>query len=479
MHDKYQSPLTSRYASKEMAYNFSEDKRYSTWRTLWLNLAIAEKQLGLTDISDEAIEQMKANIFNIDYKVAAEEEKKRRHDVMAHVHAFGLVAPAAAPIIHLGATSCYVTDNGDLIIIRDAYDLVIKKLTVVIDLLSKFAHEYRAMPTLGFTHFQPAQLVTVGKRATLWIQELLWDLRNFERARDDLKMRGVKGTTGTQASFMALFNGDHDKVEQLDQLVTELSGFKEAYPVCGQTYSRKIDIDVLHPLSGFGATAHKIATDIRLLANLKEVEEPFEKDQIGSSAMAYKRNPMRSERVCSLSRHLMILVNDALQTSAVQWFERTLDDSANRRISLPEAFLTTDIILTTLQNICEGMVVYPKVIERRILQELPFMATENVIMAMVKKGGDRQECHEEIRVLSHQAAHVVKMEGGENDLIDRIKKTKYFEPIWDELPQLLDPSTFIGRAPEQVDSFLEKHVKPALAPYADSLKNKSKAELSV
>ncbi|KAI8094943.1 adenylosuccinate lyase [Gilbertella persicaria] len=479
MHDKYQSPLTSRYASKEMAYNFSEDKRYSTWRKLWLNLAIAEKQLGLTDITDEAIEQMKANLYNIDYKVAAEEEKKRRHDVMAHVHTFGLVAPAAAPIIHLGATSCYVTDNGDLIIIRDAYDLVIKKLAHVIDILSQFAQEYRALPTLGFTHFQPAQLVTVGKRATLWIQELLWDLRNFERARDDLKMRGVKGTTGTQASFMALFNGDHDKVEQLDQLVTELSDFKEAYPVCGQTYSRKIDIDVLHPLSGFGATAHKIATDIRLLANLKEIEEPFEKDQIGSSAMAYKRNPMRSERVCSLSRHLMILVNDALQTSAVQWFERTLDDSANRRISLPEAFLTTDIILTTLQNICEGMVVYPKVIERRILQELPFMATENVIMAMVKKGGDRQECHEEIRVLSHQAAHVVKMEGGENDLIERIKHTKYFEPIWQDLPQLLDPSTFIGRAPEQVDSFIEKHVKPALAPYAEALKETSKAELSV
>ncbi|EIE85944.1 adenylosuccinate lyase [Rhizopus delemar RA 99-880] len=478
-HDKYQSPLVSRYASKEMAYNFSEDKRYSTWRKLWLNLAIAEKQLGLTDITDEAIEQMKANLYNIDYKVAAEEEKKRRHDVMAHVHTFGLVAPAAAPIIHLGATSCYVTDNGDLIILRDAYDLVINKLAHVINKLSQFAEQYRDLPTLGFTHFQPAQLVTVGKRATLWIQELLWDLRNFERARDDLKLRGVKGTTGTQASFMALFNGDHDKVEALDQLVTELSGFKEAYPVCGQTYSRKIDIDVLHPLSGFGATAHKIATDIRLLANLKEIEEPFEKDQIGSSAMAYKRNPMRSERVCSLSRHLMLLINDALQTSAVQWFERTLDDSANRRISLPEAFLTTDIILTTLQNICEGMVVYPKVIERRILQELPFMATENIIMAMVKKGGDRQECHEEIRVLSHQAGHVVKMEGGENDLIERIKKTKYFEPIWNELPRLLDPSTFIGRAPQQVDSFLAKHVKPALAPYQDILKQESKAELSV
>ncbi|KAI7876090.1 adenylosuccinate lyase [Lichtheimia hyalospora FSU 10163] len=478
-HDKYQSPLTSRYASKEMAYNFSEDKRYSTWRKLWLNLAIAEQRLGLTDITDKAIEEMRANIDNIDYEVAAAEEKKRRHDVMAHVHAFGQVAPAAAGIIHLGATSCYVTDNGDLIILRDAYDIVIRKLVHVIDILSQFAKAYRDLPTLGFTHFQPAQLVTVGKRATLWIQELLWDLRNFERARDDLKLRGVKGTTGTQASFMALFNGDHDKIEQLDQLVTELSGFKEAYPVCGQTYSRKIDIDVLHPLAGFGATAHKMATDIRLLANLKEIEEPFEKDQIGSSAMAYKRNPMRSERACSLSRHLMVLVNDALQTSAVQWLERTLDDSAIRRISLPEAFLTTDILLTLLQNICEGMVVYPKVIERRINQELPFMATENIIMAMVKKGGDRQECHEQIRVLSHEAAHVVKMEGGENDLIERVKKTEYFKPIWDELPKLLDPSTFIGRAPEQVDNFITKHVEPALAPYSDVLKERTKAELSV
>ncbi|CAM0135053.1 adenylosuccinase ade13 [Umbelopsis sp. WA50703] len=478
-HSKYQSPLTSRYASEEMAHNFSEDKRYTTWRKLWLNLAIAEKELGLTDITEAAIEEMKANLDNIDYGVAAAEEKKRRHDVMAHVHTFGLVAPSAAGIIHLGATSCYVTDNGDLMIIRDGYDILLNKLARVIDILSKFAAQYRDMPTLGFTHFQPAQLVTVGKRATLWIQELLWDLRNFERARNDLKFRGVKGTTGTQASFMALFNGDHDKIEQLDQRVTELSGFTDPYPVCGQTYSRKIDIDVLQPLSGFGATVHKIATDIRLLANLKEIEEPFEKDQIGSSAMAYKRNPMRCERACSLSRHLMTLANNALQTSAVQWFERTLDDSANRRISIPEAFLCTDILLTLLQNIFEGMVVYPKVIESRINQELPFMATENIIMAMVKKGGDRQVCHEEIRVLSHQAARVVKQEGGQNDLIERVRNTEYFKPIWDELDALLDPSTFIGRAPQQVDSFLEKHVKPALSPYSDSLKTYAKAELSV
>ncbi|RUS12886.1 adenylosuccinate lyase, partial [Jimgerdemannia flammicorona] len=322
---------------------------------------------------------------------------------------------------------------------RDGLDILLTKLARVIDILSSFAAEYRALPTLGFTHFQPAQLVTVGKRATLWIQELLWDLRNLERARNDLQFRGVKGTTGTQASFMALFDGDHGKrkgygpiIEQLDTLVTALSGFTSVLPVTGQTYSRKIDIDVLSPLSSFGASAHKIATDIRLLANLKEIEEPFEKDQIGSSAMAYKRNPMRCERVCSLSRHLMVLVNDALQTSAVQWLERTLDDSAIRRISIPEAFLTTDILLTLLQNIFEGMVVYPRVIGRRIAQELPFMATENIIMAMVKRGGDRQECHEEIRVLSHQAAHVVKHEGGENDLIERVKKTEYFKPIWAE-----------------------------------------------
>ncbi|RUS22214.1 adenylosuccinate lyase [Endogone sp. FLAS-F59071] len=479
VHDRYQSPLASRYASPEMAQNFSENKRYSTWRKLWLNLATAEKQLDLNDITDEAIQQMSDHLYDIDYELAAAEEKRRRHDVMAHVHTFGQVAPAAAPIIHLGATSCYVTDNGDLIIMRDGLDILLSKLARVINILSNFASEHRALPTLGFTHFQPAQLVTVGKRATLWIQELLWDLRNLERARNDLQFRGVKGTTGTQASFMALFNGNHDKVEELDQLVATLSNFTAVLPVTGQTYSRKIDIDVLSPLSSFGATAHKIATDIRLLANLKEIEEPFEKDQIGSSAMAYKRNPMRCERVCSLSRHLMVLVNDALQTSAVQWLERTLDDSAIRRISIPEAFLTADILLTLLQNIFEGLVVYPSVIARHIAQELPFMATENIIMAMVRHGGDRQVCHEEIRVLSHQAARVVKEEGGENDLIERVRRTEYFKPIWGELDTLLDPSTFIGRAPEQVDSFLVKHVKPALVSYADQLHTYQKAELSV
>ncbi|KZT38709.1 adenylosuccinate lyase [Sistotremastrum suecicum HHB10207 ss-3] len=478
--DVYQSPLASRYASKEMAHLFSYSMRSHTWRRLWLNLAIAEKELGLP-ISDEAIEEMKANLYLDDdqFALAAKEEKKRRHDVMAHVHTFGHVAPKAAGIIHLGATSCYVTDNADLIFLREGLRLLLEKLAVVISRLSAFAAQHRDLPTLGFTHFQPAQPTTVGKRATLWIQELLWDLRNMARAKEDIGFRGVKGTTGTQASFLALFDGDHDKVEALDKRVTELLGFKYAYPVTSQTYSRKIDIDVLAPLASFGATAHKIATDIRLLANLKEIEEPFEKDQIGSSAMAYKRNPMRSERVCSLSRHLMVLHQNALMTSSVQWFERTLDDSANRRVTLPEAFLTADIVLTTLQNITEGLVVYPKVIARRLSQELPFMATENVIMAIVKAGGDRQEAHEKIRVYSHQAGRVVKEEGGENDLFDRIRNDSYFAPILPQLDKLLDPTTFVGRAPEQVDGFLKEWVEPALAPWKDALAKSKAVELNV
>ncbi|KAH9477212.1 Phosphoribosylglycinamide formyltransferase [Psilocybe cubensis] len=480
--ETYQTPLSSRYASKEMANLFSPAKRFYTWRTLWLNLAIAEKQLGLP-ISDEAIEQMKANLDLTpeQFEIAAAEEKKRRHDVMAHVHTFGQVAPAAAGIIHLGATSCYVTDNADLIFLREGLGYLIRGLAVLISRLSAFAAQYRDLPTLGFTHFQPAQLTTVGKRATLWIQELLWDLRNLKRVRDDIGFRGVKGTTGTQASFLALFDGDHQKVEELDELVTKLSGFEYAYPVTSQTYSRKIDADVLAPLASLGATAHKIATDIRLLANLKEIEEPFESTQIGSSAMAYKRNPMRSERVCSLSRHLMVLHQNALMTSSVQWFERTLDDSANRRITLPEAFLTADIVLSTLQNVSEGLVVYPKVIARRISQELPFMATENVIMALVKKGGDRQEAHEKIRVLSHEAGHQVKQLGLENDLIERIRADPYFDPIKDDLDSLLDPSSFIGRAPQQVDSFLEKWVKPALEDpeIKAAISNSKKVDLNV
>lgn len=466
-YDKYSTPLSSRYASEEMSKIFSLRNRFSTWRKLWLNLAIAEKEVGLSVITDEAIEQMKQHLEITDKEIqdAAVEEAKVRHDVMAHVHVFGETCPLAAGIIHLGATSCFVTDNADLIFLRDAYDVLIPKLVNVIDRLSKFALEYKDLPVLGWTHFQPAQLTTVGKRATLWLQELLWDLRNMVRARNDIGLRGVKGTTGTQASFLSLFHGDHDKVEELDKRVVELLGFDIVYPVTGQTYSRKIDIDVLSPLASFGATAHKFATDIRLLANLKEIEEPFEKSQIGSSAMAYKRNPMRCERVCSLARHLGGLFNDAVQTASVQWFERTLDDSAIRRISLPSAFLTVDILLSTMLNITSGLVVYPKVIERRINSELPFMATENIIMAMVEKGGSRQDCHEEIRVLSHQASAVVKQEGGDNDLIERIKSTKYFKPIWNDLDTLLDPKTFVGRAPQQTEKFVKNDVANALKPF--------------
>ncbi|KIY48552.1 Adenylosuccinate lyase [Fistulina hepatica ATCC 64428] len=481
-YNTYQTPLSTRYASKEMAHLFSPAKRFRTWRELWLSLAIAEKQLGLP-ISDEAIDQMKQNLDLTpeQFDIAAKEEKKRRHDVMAHVHTFGTVAPAAAGIIHLGATSCYVTDNADLIFLRVGLTYLIRSLAVLISRLSAFAAQYRDLPALGFTHFQPAQLTTVGKRATVWIQDLLWDLRNIQRARDDLGFRGVKGTTGTQASFLALFDGDHEKVEKLDELVTKLSGFEYAYPVTSQTYSRKIDIDVLGPLASLGATAHKIGTDIRLLANMKEIEEPFESTQIGSSAMAYKRNPMRCERVCSLSRHLMLLHQNALMTASVQWFERTLDDSANRRITLPEAFLTADIVLFTLRNVSEGLVVYPQVIAHRIAQELPFMATENVIMAMVKHGGDRQIAHERIRVLSQEAAYQVKQRGLENDLIERIRRDPYFDPIKGELESLLDPASFIGRAPEQVDTFLKKWVEPALAgeEARDAIQESQNVELNV
>ncbi|EGV65091.1 adenylosuccinase ade13 [Yamadazyma tenuis] len=479
-YDKYATPLSSRYASDEMSSVFSLRNRFSTWRKLWYNLAIAEQQVGLKVITDEAIEQMKNHLEITDEEIdrATKEEAIVRHDVMAHVHVFGEVCPKAAGIIHLGATSCFVTDNADLIFLRDAYDILIPKLVNVIDRLSQFALEHKDLPVLGWTHFQPAQLTTVGKRACLWIQELLWDLRNMERARNDLGLRGVKGTTGTQASFLSLFHGDHDKVELLDETVVKLLGFEHVYPVTGQTYSRKIDIDVLSPLASFAATAHKFATDIRLLANLKEVEEPFEKSQIGSSAMAYKRNPMRCERVCSLARHLGSLMNDAVQTASVQWFERTLDDSAIRRISLPSAFLTADILLSTMNNITSGLVVYPKVIERRINSELPFMATENIIMAMVEKGGSRQDCHEEIRVLSHQASAVVKQQGGDNDLIERVKNTKYFEPIWNDLGKLLDPSTFVGRAPQQTEKFIKNDVAQALAPYGHVI-NRAPVHLSV
>lgn len=461
--DSYATPLSSRYASKEMSSLFSLRTRFSTWRELWYNLAIAEKELGISAVTDEAISQMKEHLTITDEEIedAAKEEAIVRHDVMAHVHTFGKTCPAAAGIIHLGATSCFVTDNADLIFLRNGLDILIPKIVNVIDRLSKFAMKYKDMPVLGWTHFQPAQLTTVGKRATLWIQELLWDLRNLRRARDDIGLRGVKGTTGTQGSFLSLFEGDHDKVEHLDERVVELLGFDYAYPCTGQTYSRKIDVDVLSSLASLGTSAHKFGTDVRLLANLKEVEEPFESKQIGSSAMAYKRNPMRSERVCSLARHLSSCYQDAFNTATVQWFERTLDDSACRRIHIPEAFLTADIVLSTLLNITSGLVVYPRVIERRINSELPFMATENIIMAMVQRGGDRQECHEKIRVLSHEAAKVVKEEGGDNDLIERVKKDEYFKPILDDLPSLLDPKTFVGRAPQQTEKFVNVTVANA------------------
>uniref|UniRef100_A0A8C5FVI0 Adenylosuccinate lyase n=1 Tax=Gadus morhua TaxID=8049 RepID=A0A8C5FVI0_GADMO len=459
---KYRSPLVSRYASKEMAYNFSDRKKFTTWRKLWIYLAKAEKALGLP-ISEAQVVEMEGHAEDIDFAMAADEERKLRHDVMAHVHTFAHCCPAAAPIIHLGATSCYVGDN---------------TLARVLDRLANFAEKYADLPTLGYTHYQPAQLTTVGKRACLWLQDLAMDMRNLQRARDDLRFRGVKGTTGTQASFLQLFQGDHDKVEDLDRMVTEMAGFKKSYLVTGQTYSRKVDIDSLSSLASLGATIHKICTDIRLLANLKEIEEPFEKEQIGSSAMPYKRNPMRAERCCSLARHLMALLSNPMQTASVQWLERTLDDSANRsRISLPESFLTADIILSTLQNVTEGLVVYPKVIERHIRHELPFMATENIIMAMVKAGGNRQDCHEKIRVLSQQAAAVVKQEGGDNDLLTRVQADPYFSPILSHLDTILDPKTFIGRAPQQVARFLSEEVRPMLEPYKTKMDVKIELEL--
>uniref|UniRef100_A0A672YC39 Adenylosuccinate lyase n=1 Tax=Sphaeramia orbicularis TaxID=375764 RepID=A0A672YC39_9TELE len=465
---KYRSPLVSRYASKEMAYNFSDRKKFTTWRKLWIYLAKAEKALGLP-ITDVQVQEMESHAENIDFAMAAEEERKLRHDVMAHVHTFAHCCPNAAPIIHLGATSCYVGDNTDLIMLRDGFDILLPKVR-----LSCFCFH---ILFLSPPHFRPAQLTTVGKRTCLWLQDLAMDMRNLQRARDDLRFRGVKGTTGTQASFLQLFQGDHDKVEELDRMVTEMAGFKKAYLVTGQTYSRKVDIDSLSTLASLGATVHKICTDIRLLANLKEIEEPFEKEQIGSSAMPYKRNPMRAERCCSLARHLLALMSDPLQTASVQWLERTLDDSANRRISLPESFLTADIILSTLQNITEGLVVYPKVIERHIRHELPFMATENIIMAMVKAGGNRQDCHEKIRVLSQEAAAVVKQEGGDNDLLARVKADAYFAPILGQLDALLEPKTFIGRAPQQVARFLSEEVRPLLEPYKAKMDVKIELEL--
>ena len=461
--DVYESPLNSRYASREMQFIFSPDKKFRTWRLLWIALAEAEKELGL-DITDEQIADLKAHKEDIDYEDAAAEEKIRRHDVMAHVHSYGkqVAGSGADRIIHLGATSCYVGDNTDIIIMRDALTLIRKRLVVLISKLAKFADEYKSMPTLGFTHFQPAQLVTVGKRATLWLQDLVFDLETVESAIASLKLLGCKGTTGTQASFLDLFDGDHAKCVELDKKICAKMGFESSYYVSGQTYSRKIDFTVLSALAAIAQSAHKFSNDIRLLQHLKEIEEPFEKNQIGSSAMAYKRNPMRSERIASLSRYVIADVLNPAMTSSEQWFERTLDDSANKRISVPEAFLAVDAILGIYTNVASGLVVYPKMIEKHILDELPFMMTENIMMEVTKKGGNRQELHEEIRQLSMQAGSVVKNEGKPNDLLERIANDPKFGMTMDELLKLKDPSLYIGRCPEQVDAFLNECVNPLL-----------------
>lgn len=477
-YEGYKSPLSTRYASKEMQYLFSDQHKFSTWRQLWIWLAEAEKTLGL-DITDEQLTEMKSHVKDIDFEAAAAEERLTRHDVMAHVHVFAKQCPLAAPIIHLGATSCYVGDNTDLLILRDALDLLLPRVASVIYCLKEFALKYKSQPTLGFTHLQPAQLTTVGKRACLWIQDLVMDERALRRCREDLRCRGVKGTTGTQASFLQLFNGDGEKVKQLDLLVTKLAGFQKPYGVTGQTYSRKVDVEVIGALASLGTTIHKMCSDLRILASRKELEEPFETTQIGSSAMPYKRNPMRSERCCALARHLITLFSNAANTHATQWLERTLDDSANRRLTLPESFLSADAALLTLLNISQGMVVYPKVIERHISQELPFMSTENIIMAMVKAGGDRQVCHEKIRVLSHEAGAQVKQHGKDNDLVERVRKDPYFAPILDHLDTILDATTFTGRASDQVDEFIAEEVESVLERYKENLKNIQIVQLNI
>jgi len=468
-HQVYEHPLVKRYATKEMSFVWSPAMKFTTWRKLWTALATAEQELGI-EISDEQLEEMRSKLYEVDFEFAAEKEKEFRHDVMGHVHAYGEVAPAAMPIIHLGATSCYVGDNTDIVQIRDALKLIKRKLVKTISILRAFAAKYRDLPTLGFTHYQPAQLTTVGKRCTLWMQDLVLDLERVEREIEDLPMRGVKGTTGTQASFLELFNGDHEKVKALNKRVCELMGFKKAIPVSGQTYTRKIDFNVLSVLSGVAQSAYKMCGDIRLLANLKEVEEPFSKTQIGSSAMAYKRNPMRSERVCSIARYVMGLPNGAANTHANQWFERTLDDSAIRRIYLPEGFLAVDVILNLLSNIADGLHVWPNVVKAHAMAELPFMATEVILMECVKAGGDRQELHEAIRVHSMDAGAVVKGEGKPNDLMERIANDPLFKAVHDKLDTMIDPILFVGRAPEQVDEFLADEIDPILETNADLLK---------
>lgn len=470
----YQSPLSARYASREMQYIFSPDMKFKTWRKLWIALAETELELGLSEngkpvITQEQIDELKAHADDINYEVAKEREKLVRHDVMSHVYAYGQQCPKAAGIIHLGATSCYVGDNTDVIVMTEAMRLVRKKLINVINELAKFARTYKDLPTLAFTHFQPAQPTTVGKRATLWMQELLLDLSDLEYMIGQQKLLGSKGTTGTQASFLELFNGDHEKVRQIDKKIAEKMGFAECYPVSGQTYSRKVDSRILNVLSGIAQSAHKFSNDIRLLQHLKEIEEPFEKNQIGSSAMAYKRNPMRSERIASLSNYVIAdSINPAI-TAATQWFERTLDDSANKRISVPEAFLAIDGILDLYLNVVDGLVVYDKVIYQRFMKEIPFMATENIMMDAVKRGGNRQELHERIREHSMAAGAVVKKEGKENDLVDRIAADPAFGMTKEEIEALLEPKNFVGRAPEQTEEFLDEVVQPILDANRDIL----------
>ena len=474
--DRYVSPLSERYASKEMQYIFSPDMKFRTWRRLWIALAETEKELGL-NITQEQIDELKAHKDDINYDVAKERERQVRHDVMSHVYAYGVQCPKAKGIIHLGATSCYVGDNTDIIVMAEALRLVQKKLVNVIAELSKFADKYKDQPTLAFTHFQPAQPTTVGKRATLWTQEFMMDLEDLEYVLGSLKLLGSKGTTGTQASFLELFDGDQETIDKIDPMIAEKMGFRQCYPVSGQTYSRKVDTRVLNILAGIAASAHKMSNDIRLLQHLKEVEEPFEKSQIGSSAMAYKRNPMRSERIASLSRYVMVDALNPAITSATQWFERTLDDSANKRLSIPEGFLAIDGILDLCLNVVDGLVVYPKVIEKHMMAELPFMATENIMMDAVKAGGDRQELHERIRELSMEAGKTVKVEGKDNNLLELIAADPAFNLSLEDLQRSMDPKKYIGRAKEQTERFVNTVVQPILDSHKELLG--VKAEINV
>jgi adenylosuccinate lyase len=478
----YDNPLIKRYASKEMSFVFSPSNKFTTWRKLWTVLAEGEHQLGLEQVTQEQIDELKQHqqVTEEDIRKADEYEKKFRHDVMAHVHAYGERCPKAKPIIHLGATSCYVGDNTDLIQMKQGCELLQQKLLKAITLLRDFSNKYKDLPTMGFTHYQPAQLTTVGKRATLWLQDFLLDFQQVTYQVDNLPFRGVRGTTGTQASFMELFNGDHEKVRGLNNLVTKKMGFTKSLGVTGQTYTRKLDYQVCSAISQIAHSAHKMATDIRLLMNLKEIDEPFEKNQIGSSAMAYKRNPMRCERICSLARFAMSLLENTAHTHANQWFERTLDDSANRRLAIAQLFLTLDGILNVVNNVVDGLHVWPNVIHKHVMEEMPFMATENILMACVKAGGDRQELHEVIRTMSMEAAKGVKEEGKQNDLMERIKQdTEHFGPILDKLDEMLDPKLFTGRSSAQVTEFIEEEVNPLLEQYSELSKNVSSFTLNV